>query len=211
MSYFDFHITTPRLYLSYYNPALDSLCDFTIELLHGAPSRKWHPHVIETVPDREAARKMLEAGNERLIKTGYGRYLISLKPEKEDDPEKPFSEKELEHIGVVSMQLARVEGVPAPTIPDVGFNVMEKYHGKGYATEAVQGLLKYYGEAKGIKEFAGLTHETNEPSNKLFRRAGFKNWGTRKVSGIMWSGQDIDVNVWTWGIDEGRELEEFGF
>jgi len=154
---------------------------------------------------------MLEAGNERLMMTGYGRYLISLKPEEEDDPKKPFSEKELEHIGIVSMQLARIEGAQAPTIPDVGFNMMEKCHGKGYASEAVQGLIKYYGETKGIKEFAGLTHETNGPANKLFRRTGFKNWGTKKVSGIMWSGQDIDVSVWTWGIDEGRKLEEFGF
>ncbi|CAA9966365.1 Ribosomal-protein-alanine acetyltransferase [Pyrenophora teres f. maculata] len=210
MSRFDFHITTPRLYLSYCNSTLDSHCDFFLELLHGAPSRKWHPNILETMPDHEAARKLLEAGDERLIRTGYGRYLISLKPEKEDEPEKLFSERELEHIGVVSMQLARVDGMPGPTIPDVGFNMMEKYHGKGYATEAVQGLVKYYNETKGIKEFAGLTHVTNEPSMKLFRRAGFKSWGTRIVKGIMWTGEAIEVNVWTWGIAEGRKLEEFG-
>ncbi|EDU51527.1 RimL Acetyltransferase including N-acetylase of ribosomal protein [Pyrenophora tritici-repentis] len=209
MSRFDFHITTPRLYLSYCDPTLDAHCDFFLELLHSAPSRKWHPNVLETIPDREAARKILAAGEERLIKTGYGRYLISLKPENEDESGKPFSEREFEHIGLVSMQVARIDGIPGPTIPDVGFNMMEKYHGKGYATEAVQELIKYY-ETKGIKEFAGLTHVTNEPSMKLFRRAGFKSWGTRTVKGIMWTGEDVEVNVWTCGIADGSKLEEFG-
>lgn len=213
MSDFDFHITTPRLYLSYADPSRDSHCDFMLSLLHGPWSLKWHPDILKTVPDREASRKLLETGVDRLQRTGYGRYLISLRPEneKEEDSDKPFSERDFEHIGTVSMQLGRLEGVPAPTIPDVGFNVVGEYHGKGYASEAVQGLLKYFRETKGIKEFAGLTHQTNGPSMRLFRRNGFKDWGTRTVTGILWSGEALEVNIWTYGVEEGRKLEEFGF
>ncbi|RMZ71507.1 hypothetical protein GMOD_00006628 [Pyrenophora seminiperda CCB06] len=215
MTIFDFHITTPRLYISYANPALDSHCDFTLALLHGPMSVKWHPGIIEAVPDREACRKVLQNDVDRLTKTGYGRYLVSLRPEKEsaEDLEKPFSERQrhLEHVGRVSMQLARIEGVPAPTIPDVGFNFLESYQGRGYAIEATKGLMEYFERERGVKVFAGCTHETNEPSMKLFRKAGFRNWGSRTVKGILWSGDDVEVNIWTWGVEDGEKLEDFGF
>ena len=91
----------------------------------------------------------LAAKSERLLSEGLGSYLVSLKPSNEDSSV-PFSERELVPIGVVSMQVARLEGVAAPTIPDVGFNMLEKYHGKGYATEAVQGIMDYFRKEKGV-------------------------------------------------------------
>jgi RimJ/RimL family protein N-acetyltransferase len=208
MSHLNFHITTPRLYLSYCNPDSDLHCDFTVELLHGAPSRRWHPEAVQFCPDRDAARNALLAKSERLINEGMGRYLVSLRPS-DEDASIPFAEKELVPIGVVSMQVARLEGVAAPTIPDVGFNMHEKYHGKGYATEAVQGLMKYFRE-KNVEVFCGLTNEKNESARRLFRRLGFREWGVRTVTGVMWTGKPADVDVWTFGVEEGRALEEFG-
>jgi len=134
MSPYDFHISTPRLYLSYLDPSSDEQCDFTLALYHGAPSVRRYPGVIKDVPDREAARKIAASGDEKLRATGYGRYIISLKPESPAGDEKtgvPFSQRKLERIGIVSMQLGRVAGEQAPTMPDVGFNMMERYHGKG--------------------------------------------------------------------------------
>jgi RimJ/RimL family protein N-acetyltransferase len=209
MSQYNFHITTPRLYLSYCNPESDLHCDFMVDLLHGAPSRKWHPGAATQIPDHEAARKVIAAKSERLVSEGIGRYLVSLKPAEEDESIS-FSERELTPIGVVSMQVSRLEGVAGPTIPDVGFNMHEKYHGKGYATEAVQELMKYFREEKGISTFAGLTNEKNEDAKRLFRRLGFKEWGVRTVGGIMWTGEPAEVDVWTFGVEEGKGLEEFG-
>jgi len=57
-----------------------------------------------------------------------------LKPESlagDEETGVPFSQRKLERIGIVSMQLGRVAGEQAPTMPDVGFNMMERYHGKG--------------------------------------------------------------------------------
>jgi RimJ/RimL family protein N-acetyltransferase len=151
---------------------------------------------------------------QKLVEQGIGRYLVSLKPLDRSGEEmgknQPFSERELTPIGVVSIQLARLDGVPAPTIPDVGFNMHEKYHGKGYATEAVLGLLKYFKEEKGTSMFAGLTNEKNEDARRLFRRVGFMEHSVRTVRGIMWTGEPADLDVWTFGIPKGNTLEEYG-
>ncbi|KAI4917753.1 hypothetical protein J4E85_009845 [Alternaria conjuncta] len=214
MSPYDFHISTSRLYLSYLDPSSDEQCDFTLALYHGAPSVRRYPGVIKDVPDREAARKIAASGDEKLRATGYGRYIISLKPESPAGDEEtgvPFSQRRLERIGIVSMQLGRVAGEQAPTMPDVGFNMMERYHGKGYATEAAQGLIKYFREEKGAKEIAGLTDDTNDEAKRLFRRLGFTNHGVRKVRGIRWGGEVIDVDLWTLGLEDGKKLEDFGF
>jgi RimJ/RimL family protein N-acetyltransferase len=214
MSPYDFYFSTPRLYLSYCDPSSDAHCDFVLELLHGAPSLRRHPGIVEEVPDRDAARRIIANGDEKLRTTGYGRYLVSLKPHPAEEDEEtgvPFSQRKLEHIGYVTMQLARVQGEQAPTMPDLGFNMIERYHGKGYATEAAQGLIKYFGDEKGVKEIAGLTDPDNKEAQKLFRRVGFKNHGVRRVKGVRWSGEALDVDVWTWGLEDGKKLEDFGF
>lgn len=211
-SIFDFHITTPRLYISYFDPSSDLHCDSTVELLHGAASMKFMPSSKDKVPDREGARQFLATSRERQQRTGWGRHLVSLRPESEEegDAAKTFSERTLVPIGTVSMQMARIDGVPGPTIPDVGFNILERYHGKGYATEAVQGLMKYFSDVKGVKLFAGFTNEENESARKLFRRLGFQSHGIRSIGGIMWSGAVEDLDTWTWGLEEGQKLEDFG-
>ncbi|KAL5113145.1 hypothetical protein ACEQ8H_008990, partial [Pleosporales sp. CAS-2024a] len=95
-------------------------------------------HEIKDVfPDHKAAQRHVERSIESLQKTGYGRYLVSLRTANEDeDSAKPFSEGTFEHIGLIGLHLARLEGVKAPEISDVGFNFLEQYHRKGYATEA---------------------------------------------------------------------------
>jgi RimJ/RimL family protein N-acetyltransferase len=211
---FDFHISTPRLYLSYCNPDNATHCAFMVELLHGGPSMKWHPTARDFIPDAEAASKAFAMHHQKLLDQGIGRYLVSLKPLNSNGEELgansvPFSERELTPIGCVSMQVARLEGVAAPSIPDVGFNMHEKYHGKGYATEAVRGLLNYFTEEKGISTFSGLTNENNEDARRLFRRLGFTEHGVRTVEGIMWTGKAADLDVWTFGIPEGKTLEDY--
>jgi RimJ/RimL family protein N-acetyltransferase len=130
---------------------------------------------------------------------------------KNEEKDVPFSERELQPIGVVTMQLARLEGVPAPTIPDIGFNMHESFHGKGYATEAAQGLMKYFVDTKGVNAFAGLTHKENQDAQRMFRRMGFKDHGLRRVQGVLYSGEEAELNVWTWGVGELSSLEDFGF
>ena len=56
-----------------------------------------------------------------------------------------------------------------------------------------------------------MTDDTNEEAKRLFRRLGFTNHGVRKVRGIRWGGEVIDVDLWTLGLEDGKKLEDFGF
>lgn len=208
MSENNFHITTPRLYLSRQNPSNDAQCDFAVSLLSSPSSIKYNPSGPSIVPNRDAARSFIEAGTERLLRTGHGRYLVSLRPSTEDN-NTPFSEPSTNLIGVVTMQLHRYPATPGPLIPDIGFNFLPKYHGKGYAREAAEGLMKYFREERGIKAFAALTDDENVEAKGLLRKLGFREWGVRGVKGVINGGKEEDLSVWTRGVEEG-ELDNLG-
>jgi len=92
----------------------------------------------------------------------------------------------------------------APTIPDLGFGLLPAYHGKGYATEAAEALVKYYREEKGVKAFAGFCEPGNEGSSKVFRRMGWMNRGVRDVKGVVGEEGVLRCVVWTVGVGEGE-------
>jgi RimJ/RimL family protein N-acetyltransferase len=202
----DFHITTPRLYISHHHAWNDAHCDLMVNLKNSPSSIKHNPDGPSLVPNREAARSLIEANSERMARTGYGRFVISLRPDNDTDTI-PFPEKNLELIGVVSMQQNRFQAFPGPLIPDVGFNVLPEYQGKGYANEAATHLMKYFREVKGSTAFAGLTADGNEEAKKCFARLGFRSWGVRRVNGVVFGGRESQVSVWTIGVDDKRALE----
>jgi RimJ/RimL family protein N-acetyltransferase len=211
---FNFHITTPRLNLSYPNPANERHCQFVYDLNNSPEIAQVFKSRDQSFPDLAAARAHLEPNVKTLEQKGYGRFLISRRPEtqQDDDPKIPFSEAINTHdlIGFVSMQLDRHPG--APTIPDLGFAILAKYYGKGYATEAAQGAMKYYREAKGHTAFAGYTSPSNENSKKMFRRLGFEDRSVLDITGVF--GEEVwkTCQVFTLGhegeLDGMREVVE---
>ena len=221
-----FHITTPRLSLWYLDPSSDShmsfLCDvqnspenIAVAQLAGIPPPK-EPMTIAS------ARASLVARTEKLAETGSGRYIISLnspspKPNLSSKPDSGEAEGKQEEtvegrefIGYVSMQLQRFPHLPCPTIPDIGFVLLAKYYGKGYATEACEALMRHFKEIKGHARFAGFTHPLNVNSQKLFRRLGFEDRGAMDVGGVVGDGSAARIAVWTKGVEEGTELGELG-
>lgn len=204
-----FHITAPRLHLSYLDPSNDAHMTFVVhlynspEILAVAAQTGAMPKKPQTV---SGARAALEPSVSRLATTGIGRYIISLR-----DPSVPFTEEtEREYIGTASMQLNRFPSVSCPTIPDVGFMLLAKYHGKGYASEACETLMQYFRETKGQERFAGFTHPENVQSQKLFVRMGFESKGTMDVGGIVGDGSPMGVAVWVKGVSPDTQLGELG-
>ncbi|OSS49471.1 hypothetical protein B5807_05690 [Epicoccum nigrum] len=212
-----FHITTPRLSLWYLDPSNDAhmsfLCtvqnspeNIAVAQLSGVPAPK-EPLTIAS------ARASLVARTEKLAETGSGRYIISLNsPTRgfEEEKAEEDKEKEKEFVGYVSMQLHRYPHLPCPTIPDLGFVLLAKYYGKGYATEACEALMRHFAETKGHARFAGFTHPLNVNSQKLFRRLGFEDRGVLDVQGVVGDGSAARIAVWTKGVEEGMELGELG-
>jgi RimJ/RimL family protein N-acetyltransferase len=202
----DFHISTTRLDLSYLDANNDAHCDFVVSLVNSPEMAQVNKANPRSIPDREAARAHLLPIGKKLEATGYGRYMISLRDEASDSSV-PFSQRGgREYVGHVSMQLGRFPD--APTVPDVGFALLGRYYGKGYATEAALGLMKFFRETRGHEGFAGYTGPDNEASNRMFARMGFDDRGVKEVLGIVGSGQPWEVRVWTLGL--GGELDEYG-
>jgi RimJ/RimL family protein N-acetyltransferase len=202
MTDFNFHINTPRLTLSHFNPALDSHCDFTVTIWTQPSSLLATGGIATGTKTREQARAQLSSESDRIHpETGYGRYLISLKQPVEDTDKLPFSElvEKYTKIGGVTMKTRQY--VDMPVLPDLGFGLLDECVGKGYATEAATALLKYFEEVKGQKEFLGLCHPDNEPSIKMMRRLGFREEGTRGVSGLTPDGSIVYPLCWSRGVE----------
>ncbi|KAI4644463.1 hypothetical protein J4E93_006366 [Alternaria ventricosa] len=156
---------------------------------------------------RDVGKKFIAKDVERMEQTGYGRYLVSLRqnsalsinsPHEGEDV--PFSKRRLTPIGIVSMQLARFPSEPsAPTIPDVGFTSLPRYFGNGYATEAAAGLMEYFTDEKGHKEFCGFCKPENTASANVLKRLGFEERGLREIDGVV-KGEVLSALVWTIGV-----------
>jgi RimJ/RimL family protein N-acetyltransferase len=202
---FNFHIVTPRLTLSYINPNNGRHCDFVQELNNSPEMDLVNRHMPRAISTPEATREWLETGVATLEKTGYGRFLISHRPSDAHGTraDKPFSEivNTCDFIGITSMQYGRFS--TAPPIPDIGFSIMAKYYGKGYATEAAQGLMEYYREEKGQTAFAGYCDTENENSKKLLRRLGFEDAGVREVKGLVGEEVGLKCAVFMVGVEGG--------
>lgn len=215
---YNFHISTPRLTLSHLDPNNERHVDFIYELNNSPEILHIHRRMPGVRDTQESARTFIEQGAEAFEKTGYGRFLISLTPGaaadgSEDDQHARFfpdSVNKHDLIGILSMRKGRFPS--APSVPDIGFAIMAKYYGRGYATEASEALIKYYREEKGQTAFTGYCEPDNENSIKMFRRLGFQERGVKEVNGVIGDDVYLKCLVFTTGcegeLDGMRDVSE---
>lgn len=65
---------------------------------------------------------------------------------------------------------------------DLGFAVLSKYWGRGYAYEAAKATLLYGKEKLGYQRIVGFTSLDNEKSANLLQKLGMKDEGTIKYA-----------------------------
>ena len=83
---------------------------------------------------------------------------------------------------------------------DVGYCFRSDFHGKGYASEAVGAIIRFYNEHYGVKKFTAGTAIANEPSVKLLTRLGFKLISTEPNS--FFEGHTFESGNFVLEIDE---------
>ncbi|KAH7063028.1 including n-acetylases of ribosomal protein [Macrophomina phaseolina] len=212
----NFHITTQRLYLSYFQPSNPAHCDFLVTLYNTPEFIASIGGKPTSVTTRDAARALLE-GRFRAehARNGYGTYLVSLKSSASEAPtashpddgeEIPFAERlsRCKPIGTVS--LMRGEPPNAYTAPDLGFAILPEEMRKGYAREAAEGLLKYAEEELGVRDVLGLFDPTNAASRGVFRSLGFRDRGVRKlkvfgnIEGAVWVREGMAEDLGVYGF-----------
>jgi RimJ/RimL family protein N-acetyltransferase len=203
----NFFISTPRLYLSYFQPLLPSYCDFLVTLYNTPEFIASIGGKPTSITTRATAQNQLQ-GRFRIehARNGYGTYLVSLKPSTDDRsgddiifPEKLAACK---HIGTVS--LMRGEPPNAYLAPDLGFAILPEEMQKGYTSEAAEALLAWVEKDLDVRDVLGLFDPTNEASKRVFNRLGFENRGVRAlkvfggVEGAVWirKGMVEDMSVY---------------
>ncbi|KAF2649982.1 including n-acetylases of ribosomal protein [Lophiostoma macrostomum CBS 122681] len=208
----NFHIQTPRLYISYFLASVDAHCDFFVDLYNSPEVVIANRGVPMFVANREEARAKIENDAKQQLQTGFGRFLVSLRPvdvSKDDKSPVSFSEqlKTLESIGMVSMKIRSEPG--SPKVPDIGFSQLPQYCGKGYATEALSALLEYFEREKSVKEVLGFCMPDNENSKKMFKRLDFESRGVRLLKEFTRGGVGVHGLVFTKKGMKG-DLSEYG-
>ncbi|KAF2117953.1 including n-acetylases of ribosomal protein [Lophiotrema nucula] len=213
----NFYIETPRLYISYYIGSNDAHCDFILALSHDPKFTKGQGGASSPLKDREAARNAINVLAEQQAKDGFGRFLVSLKSPDAVEATAGGSFAEIqakcEMVGTVTMKLR--PHPKAPKVPDMGYSLLSPYHGKGYATEAAKGMLKYFEEERGVKDMVAFCYPDNEESKNVMRRLGFEDRGVWLVKGLGWGeyteegsedlvwakpGMDQDLKVYGIGV-----------
>ena len=128
---------------------------FIVELLN-------EPLFIKNIADRgvrdiEGAKKYLEAGPMAMYaKHGFGLFHVGRKSDGAS-------------VGICGL-LKRdyLEDV------DVGFAMLARHAGSGYATEAATAVMNYGREKLGLQRIVAITAPNNESSAKVLRKLGLK-------------------------------------
>jgi len=81
-----------------------------------------------------------------------------------------------------------VNALADPGAVEIGYTVFPPFRRRGYALEAVDGLIRWAGE-RGVETFVASVGPANEPSLAFVRRLGFEHVGEH------------------WDDEDGRELE----
>jgi RimJ/RimL family protein N-acetyltransferase len=72
-----------------------------------------------------------------------------------------------------------VNGPRRPCALEVGYTVFEPYRGRGLATEAVDGLVRWGRHEHGVRTFVASVGPWNAPSLRVVEKLGFRRVGTQ--------------------------------
>lgn len=203
----DFHITTPRLYLSHLQPSLPAHCAFLVAL-YNSPAFIASVGGTPTSITTPAAARTLLAGRFRAdhARNGYGTYLVSLRPADPFPDDTPFAQAVQRCRPVGTVSLMRGEPPDAHAVPDLGFAILPAEMRKGYAREAAEGLLRHAEREWGVREVLGLFDPANEASRGVFRSLGFEDRGVRRlrafggVEGAVWVKEGMAEDLGVYGL-----------
>jgi len=79
---------------------------------------------------------------------------------------------------------------------EIGYAISKYYRGKGYATQAAQGLIKYLFEKTNIEDLAATALTYNEPSNKVIKKCDFNFVGNINSEGREFYHYTLNKGEW---------------
>lgn len=83
-----------------------------------------------------------------------------------------------------------------PPNREIGYAISRDYTGRGYATQAAQGLIKYLFENTNTDVLNATALIHNTPSNKVIQKCGFKLMGNMKIEGKNFYYYKLNKSEW---------------
>lgn len=80
-------------------------------------------------------------------------------------------------VGDILMASAGFKGPPQDDTIEIGYSVLPRFQGQGYATEMVRALIDWAFAQPGVARIVAETTTENVASMRLLKRQGFKNAG----------------------------------
>jgi RimJ/RimL family protein N-acetyltransferase len=167
----DITFSTTRLNAIKFDPENEDHCSFLVTLWNS-------PLFISScgktgITSLEKAKELIE---NRFVKeyarNGYGNYLLALKPT-DGTRTSPL-------VGTVA--LTKGDSKDSFTVPDLGFAILPEFNGKGLASEAVKGVLKYGSKEFGVTDVFGFCDPANQASRKVLEKSGLEFRGVQKLA-----------------------------
>lgn len=153
-------LRTPRLRLRWFEPSRDA--PFVLELLNDPD---WIANIADAgVRDEAAARRWIEDKPlPRCWTQGHGFWLV----ERIADGEP---------LGLCG--LTHRQGLP---LPDLGYALLQRHRGQGYAREAARACLDYAERVLGFDELLATTTPGNTASGRVLLALGFADEGLQQT------------------------------
>jgi RimJ/RimL family protein N-acetyltransferase len=116
------------------------------------------------------ATKIFTAGPESVLGRHFA-YVLTERAQREDESQPPPADKRV--IGYMSVNQVHPS-------PEIGYSIHPDYWGKGYATEALDGLLKTWWNLPRQPQ-SNSAEDASEPTEKVFAFCEKDNAGSSKV------------------------------
>lgn len=119
------------------------------------------PEVMKFFPDfwgEEKSRESVQRFRQHFADHGFGLFAVELR-------------ENHEFIGFVGICHLTFEAHFTPAI-EIGWRLVSKHFGKGYATEAAREVLRFAFEELKLKEVVALTVPDNTPSQNVMKKIG---------------------------------------
>ncbi|KAJ5860474.1 uncharacterized protein N7529_007784 [Penicillium soppii] len=189
----NFSIATPHLKIHPFDPSNPAHCTFLVEL--------WNTEDFISSCGKTGINTLAKASEflqrraiADYVRNGFGMFLLS-------------RQSDMKLIGTVSL----TKGAPPDPhylAPDVGFSILPEENGKGYATEAAVGLLKYAKAQLGIDAVFGFCSAENKRSCRVLEKIGLEFRGVKclKVFGgqqsAVYASPEMSPDLGVYGLEE---------
>ena len=80
-------------------------------------------------------------------------------------------------VGDILIASGGFKGPPQDGAVEIGYSVLSRFQGQGYATEMVRALIDWAFAQPSVARIVAETTEENAPSTRLLKRQGFTNAG----------------------------------